>query len=153
MQSNLANTYAELGRFEDALSLRRDVYSGRLRLYGEEHEMTLTAANNYASTLRGLKRFKEAKALLRKVVPVARRVLGESYGTTLRMRSIYAQALYRDDGATLDELREGVETYEDVERTARRVLGGAHPLTPAFESHLKWSRAALAARQTPPRSA
>ena len=149
MQSNLANTYAELGRFEDALSLRRDVYSGRLRLYGEEHEMTLTAANNYASTLRGLKRFKEAKALLRKVVPVARRVLGESYGTTLRMRSIYAQALYRDDGATLDELREGVETYEDVERTARRVLGGAHPLAKDIEWDLRNARETLAARETP----
>ena len=76
MQSNLANTYAELGRFEDALSLRRDVYSGRLRLYGEEHEMTLTAANNYAATLEKLQRYQEAKSLLRRIIPVAQRVLG-----------------------------------------------------------------------------
>ena len=65
---------------------------------------------------------------------------------------MYAQTLYKDECATLDDLREAVATLEDSERTARRVLGGAHPLTPAFESHLKWSRAALAARQTPPGS-
>ena len=68
-------------------------------------------------------------------------------------RWIYAEALYKDDATTLDDLREAVTTLEEIERTARRVLGGAHPLTPAFEAHLKWSRAALAARQTPPRSA
>ena len=33
----------------------------------------------------------------------------------------------RDDGATLDDLREAVTTLEETERTARRVLGGAHP--------------------------
>jgi len=29
---------------------------------------------------------------------------------------------------TLDDLREGVTTLEETERTARRVFGGAHPL-------------------------
>ena len=43
------------------------------------------------------------------------------------MRWIYAQALYKDDGATLDDLREAVTTLEEIERTARRVLGSAHP--------------------------
>ena len=38
-------------------------------------------------------------------------------------------------------------TLEDVERTARRVLGGAHPLTADIERALQHSRAALAARQ------
>ena len=31
--------------------MRRDVYSGRLRLEGEQHEMTLIAASNYADSL------------------------------------------------------------------------------------------------------
>ena len=48
MQGNLANTYHLLGRLEEALRLRRDVYSGRLRLSGENTERTLIAANNYA---------------------------------------------------------------------------------------------------------
>ena len=55
----------------------------------------------------------------------------------------YAESLYKDNGATLDDLRESVTTLEDTERTARRVLGGAHPLTTAIECDLRNARAAL----------
>ena len=113
---------------------------------------TTRAANNYANTLLELKRFEEARTLLRKTILLAQRVLGEGATITLRRRWNYARALYEDPAASLDDLREAVTTLEDIERIARRVLGGAHPLTPAFESHLKWSRAALAARETLPGS-
>jgi len=66
------------------------------------------------------------------------------------MRWIYAMALYQDDGATLDDLREAVTTLEETERIARRVLGGAHPLTTDTENTLRESRAALRARETQP---
>ena len=145
-QNNLAGTYLALGRNEEALSMRRDVYSGRLKLHGEEHEMTLLAANNYADSLNSLKRFKEAKALFRKTLPMARRVLGECHDTTLRMGSLYAKALYEDPGATLDDLREAVTTLEEAERTARRVLGSAHPAVLEFERSLREAREVLAAR-------
>jgi anthranilate phosphoribosyltransferase len=49
--------------------------------------------------------------------------------------------------ATLDDIREGVTTLENVERTARRVLGGAHPFTGGIESDLRNARATLAARE------
>ena len=62
------------------------------------------------------------------------------------MRLGYAVAFYRDEGATLDDLREAVTTLEDVSPTARRVLGGAHPLTGRIEIRLREARAALAAR-------
>ena len=68
------------------------------------------------------------------------------------MRLGYAVAFYRDEGATLDDLREAVETLEDTARTARRVLGGAHPLTAGIENDLQNARAALRARETPPPS-
>ena len=68
----------------------------------------------------------------------------------LRMRLNYAEALCMDDVATLDDLREAVTTLEDLERIARRVLGGAHPLTQGAESDLRKARAALRARETPP---
>ena len=61
-------------------------------------------------------------------------------------------ALYKDTDATLDDLREAVTTLEDVERTARRVLGGAHPTTAWIEGELQKARAALGARETPPPS-
>jgi len=75
------------------------------------------------------------------MTPLARRVLGASHETTLKMRWIYARALYNDTGATLDDLREAVETLEETARTARRVFGGAHPLIEAIEWHLRKARA------------
>jgi len=140
-------TYQNLGRHEQALQIEWDVYSGRLKLNGKEHEDTVGAALNYASSLIDLKRFKQAKSLLRKTTPVARRVLGESNELTLKMRRVYAAAFYMDAGATLDDVREAVDTLEDAERTARQVLGSAHPLTTAIERSLKSSRRVLAAHE------
>ena len=50
-------------------------------------------------------------------------------------------------GATLDDLREAVTTLEETERTARRVLGGAHPTTAGIGEVLQEARAALSARE------
>ena len=148
-QNNLAISYDALGRFERALQMKREVYSGRLKLNGEEHEMTLRAANNYTDTLLRLRRFEEAKSVLRKAAPVARRIVGEEHLLTLKMRKNYARALCLNAGATLDDLREAVTTLEDVERVARRVLGGTHPLAMNIEASLRAARAALRARETP----
>ena len=104
-------------------------------------------AENYALSLCKLQRFKEAKSLMRKTIPVARRVLGEGNESTLRTMCIYAEALSKDDGATLDDLREAVTTLEDTERIARRVLGGAHPTTVMVGRFLREARAALSARE------
>ena len=150
VQNNLATTYRALGRNEEAVCVRKDVYSGRLRLNGKEHEQTLRAAYNYALSLIGLLRFEEAKALLRKTIPVARRVLGEDAQLTLGMRRNYAEALYNDPTATLDDLREAVTMLEDTDRIARRAFGGAHPLVVNIEQALRYSREALSARETPP---
>jgi hypothetical protein len=145
-QSNLANTYAELGRHEDSLRMSRDVYSGNLRLEGAEAEETLRAANNYAWGLFNLRHFDEAKALMRKMMPVARRVFGESDALALKMRWIYAAALYLDTSATLGDLRESVEILESVANSWKRIFGPAHPETPKAQDALKYAREALAAR-------
>ena len=63
------------------------------------------------------------------------------------MRSIYAEVLYKDASSTLGDLRESVETLEDTARTARRVLGGAHPITVGIEHALLEARAALGAHE------
>ena len=61
----------------------------------------------------------------------------------------YAEVLYKDTDATLDDLREGLETIEDAERITRRVFGSAHPLTEGLGYNLREARAALRARETP----
>ena len=147
MKGNLANTYQRLGRLEEALDMKRDAYSGFLKLYGKEHEETLIAANNHAYSLFDLERLEETRKLLRKTIPVARRVLGESRVLTLRMKWTYARALYRDPGATLDDLREAVATFEDSERIARRVFGSKNPATEVHGEWLQYARAGLRARE------
>jgi tetratricopeptide (TPR) repeat protein len=148
-QSNVASAYADLGQLEKALSMERDIYSDSVQLLGEDHEDTSISANNLACTLCQLSRFEETKSLLRKTIPVARRTLGEIKDTTLTMRKAFAEALYRDPGATLADLREAVTTLEEIERTARRVLGDAHPITEEIEGELQDARDALYARGLP----
>ena len=145
VQTCLANSHARLGRDEQASNMLRNVYYGRVRLNGEQHQQTILAALNYANALLNFKRFEEGKSLLIKMIPVARRVLGISNEITLTMRWNYARALYKDDGATLDDVREAVTTLEETEQTARRVLGGANPLVGEIETSLREARAALSA--------
>ena len=127
--------------------MRRDVYSGLLKLDGEEHIETLRAAHNYALSLNDLKRFEETRSLLREMMPVAQRVLGESDGIALQMRKIYAEVLCNDTDATLDDLREAVTTFVELERTARRVLGNSHPTTALVGRNLLEARAELRRRE------
>ena len=87
---------------------------------------------------------------MRKTMPVARRVLGEEHRLALKTRWNYAGALYEDPAATRDDLREAVTTLEETAPTARRVFGGAHPLTTDIEHALQESRAVLRAREAPP---
>ena len=60
-----------------------------------------------------------------------------------------SMALCKDASATLDDLRESVTTFEEIGRTARRVLGGAHPTTTGIEDELRNARVRLRARETP----
>ena len=128
--------------------MQREVYSGRLKFYGEEHSSTIRAALNLAASLVALKSYQEGRSIMLKMTPVARRVLGDTDRLTFKMRLNYATTLWMDAGATLDDLREAMTTLEEAERTARRVFGGAHPLTTAMEDNLRQARAALRARET-----
>ena len=127
--------------------MNRDVYLGCLKLYGKQHKETLREANNLAQLLCALLRFEEARTLMRKTIPVAQSVLNEGNDLMLMMRWAYGRALYRDDAATLDDLREAVTMLEETERIARRVFGGAHPLVAWIERDFQKARAALRARE------
>ena len=80
---------------------------------------------------------------------MARRVLGEGNEITVHLRWNYAQSLYKDDVATLDDLREAVATLEEASPIARRVLGAAHPVARGIELSLAESRAALRKASSP----
>ena len=144
IQNNLAITYAMLGRHEEALRLRREVYFGRLKLDGELEENTLMAAGNYALTLLQLKRFEEAKELLRKTTPVARRVLGNEHELTLSMREDLCCATLCGESSAEEEKREAFRMLEEVAGVMRRVLGPQHPETQRVQDDLEANREAFA---------
>ena len=56
--------------------------------------------------------------------------------------------LYKDEGATLDDLREAETTLEETARIARRVFGETNPLTSVIEEDFQDVRAALRARES-----
>ena len=58
-----------------------------------------------------------------------------------------ARRAVTDPDATLDDIREAVRTLEDLERTIRRVFGGAHPFATGIVDALRLSRATLRARE------
>ena len=73
----------------------------------------------------------------------------KSVAVVARTRKIFAMALYEDPAATRGDLREAMTTLEEIERTARRMLGGAHPLVTAIERNLRASQDAFYARGLP----
>ena len=146
VQSNLANTYQEFGRKEEALRIRRDVHFGFVKQFGQENPQTLSAAQNYVGSLLELARYTEAKELLRNTTPLVQRVLGENDELTQRVKWIHAMALYSDPDATLDDIREAVATLDKLKQTFRRQLGGAHPKTVAIEGSIQEARMTLLLR-------
>ena len=74
---------------------------------------------------------------------------GQMYGHPMT-ESIVACGLQ----TALDNFRGAIVALAETERTARRLLGSAHPVTAGIEVELRYARAALAASETPlPRSA
>ena len=62
------------------------------------------------------------------------------------MRWLYAARLCEDPKGrepTLDDVREAATTLEELERTARRVLGGGHPMAREIKSSMHYARSLL----------
>ena len=57
-----------------------------------------------------------------------------------RPEANWARAFYADTGAALGDLREAVSTLEEIESTARRVLGPANPTAAGIEECLQDAR-------------
>ena len=144
VQGNISSSYAELGRYEEALRIERELYARRSALHGLDIE-TLTAAANLASTLiDNLKQFDEARAFLRDRIPEAMRVCGKDHDITFKMQRMYAQCLFQNDGASRSDLTEAVAKLEDLDRRQTRIFGASHPQTDSTRRCLQVAREKLA---------
>ena len=147
-QSNLANTYNQLGRFEEALRVRRDVYSGSLRLTSiDARQCTLVAALNLSTSLVNNRKFAEARAFIRDQMALAKRVHGSDHPTTLDFQWGYARVFILDNDATAEEIAEAAAILEKTLKIAQRVLGREHPSTGYYRHALEIAREQIALRQ------
>ena len=130
VQSNLANTYCELGRSDEALSAYREAYARCKSLFGNSDERTLMAANNLVFQLQKQNKYTEAVSILREPLLDARRALGDDHDMTLMLGSLLADSLAGPGTSpTVGNLREAIALQEDICKRSRRLLGRSHPYT------------------------
>ena len=139
--SNMALTLKLLGRSEESLAIKREVYEKRHLL--RSHHQALVATHNFCTALEDERLYAEARALLRETIPDARRTLGEEDDLTLRFRKRYATCLCRVDGASRNDIAEAMEILEDVDQRARRVFGPAYPYWADVPDWLEYARKRL----------
>ncbi|CAH0373410.1 unnamed protein product [Pelagomonas calceolata] len=148
VQNNLATTYSMLGRREEAVSLQRDVHSGKIRLFGGSSKEAIIAAQNLVDTLMKLGHHEEALPLLLETIPKSQRVLGKDHEQTFKLQRMHAQILIGKDCASLDDLSLVVATLEDLDRRQRRTQGPDHPQRKMTQVCLDFARKrALLARK------
>ena len=150
VRDNIASCLSELGRNEEALALLRDIFAETRDLFGVEDEETLEAAYSLSTVMvehdcAGCVQFFRDFNLIDKVA----RVHGTDHEIVLRFRRVYARALYSGKNAPLSDVRQAVETLEEICPMMRRVLGPSHPRTAHSERVLMEAREKLAQAEAP----
>ena len=143
-KDNLGICYARLGRDEDALALRCELYTRSVALNHSSFERCGLALN-LCNSLVDTNRCSEGTRFLRKILPEARCGLGLDHGLYLKLRWTLAICLFKDDGAPQDNLVEAVTILEELSTTARQVYSNCHPYTTRIQGHLEAARSTLAA--------
>ena len=105
-QTNLAVCLGDLGRDDEALVLKREVYTRRVATLGASHENTFSSGNNLANSFNKLGLWSDAKTLLvDQLLPAARRSLGSDHRVILCMNETLVAALTSNPERTRDNLR------------------------------------------------
>ena len=146
-KTNIALCYYRLGRHEEALNLRRQVYARGVAL-GISNKDLFIDVLNLSWSLNETGRYTEAKSFLREQLPKARRVLGVDHDTVIQMRWQHAETLRLDGDASREDLVEAVTVLEELSRKTQRIYGTSHPLPTDIRTTLGLARKKLAAFDT-----
>ncbi|QKW17640.1 tetratricopeptide repeat protein (plasmid) [Verrucosispora sp. NA02020] len=114
-RANLATSYRQAGRTNDAIPLEERVLADRVRLLGDEHPNTLTSRANLATSYWQAGRTNDATTLLEKVLTDSERLLGDEHPDTLTSRANLATS-YRRAGRTNDATTLLEKVLTDSER-------------------------------------
>ncbi|WP_328978415.1 tetratricopeptide repeat protein [Streptomyces canus] len=130
-RNNLAASYGQAGRIDEAIGLLERVVVDHERVLGEDQPDTLTSRGNLAASYRQAGRIDEAIGLLKRVIAECERVLGEDHPHTLTARGHLAVS-YRQAG----RIDEAIGLLKRVIADDERVLGADHPDTLTSRGHL-----------------
>jgi serine/threonine-protein kinase len=122
--NDLALSYDNLGRHEDALKLGRETLEARQTVLGTDHPDTLRSMHRASVSYWHLGRYEEARTLSEKALSLLTSTLGRNHSDTLRCMDLLAR--------TYQFLRRHEEAlnlaWETVE-LRRATLGAENPLT------------------------
>ncbi|MFG2620757.1 tetratricopeptide repeat protein [Streptomyces sp. NPDC048507] len=121
---NLATTFNDLGRHQDALTLREQVRTDSERLLGHDHPATLVARTNLAATYSALGNYGDALALQEEVLTDCKRLLGEDHRETLLARANLATTY-----GGLGRHHDALALQERVLAETEHIRGHDHPDT------------------------
>ncbi|KJE24368.1 NB-ARC domain-containing protein [Frankia torreyi] len=131
VQTTLARTYTDLGRYQEAFDLDQDVHRRLLARLGNDHPATLAAASDMAAGLNRLGRVEEARRLDEETFTTRRAILGEDHPDTLTSANNLAADLWwlghHEEARALDQ-----KTLDQ----RREALGADHPDTLTSASNL-----------------
>jgi hypothetical protein len=91
--ARFSRVYSECGLFNDALQLQSQVRDFLIRIFGEEHPLTIKITLFLVSTLWELSRAKEATELYRQIYESCLKSLGVDHPLTLRVTGMLSASL------------------------------------------------------------
>ncbi|KAJ5184564.1 hypothetical protein N7472_009404 [Penicillium cf. griseofulvum] len=132
--ANLASTYTNQGRWEEAEQLQVQVMETNKTKLGEDHPYTLSSMANLASTYTNQGRWEEAEQLQVQVMETSKRILGEDHPNTL---SSMANLAFTWKSSAHDA--KAINLLRDCLNKQKQRLGLNHPSTSSLsETLLKW---------------
>ena len=151
-QGAIATCLEHLGRIEESQKLAVQVHGRTKELLGTRHKNTIISAGNLAISLQDSGRHAEALSLTAEYIPVSESELGPHDSATLRLRNSYLRSRcfevversQVDPSVSLEDIREIAVSFEDLYRTALRVLGGQHPITVQCKEDIAVCRTGIA---------
>ena len=141
----IANCLSKLGRHDECLALRREVWAESRRVgvlvnYGAAIDLGCSLLEDDP-----MSSISEAIELTRELIPLALEEYGDHGSITNKLRHILAIALCSLPRLSLDSMIEGEAILAGVVRQADRALGPEHPDVPGLHRRLAGIRAYLEA--------
>ena len=131
IMTNLANAYSNVKRYEEALPISMSSFQMCLKIYGEDHAITINAAEVLASVLFHLKDHEHAIQLQQMTYHKRKAIFGE-----LHLETILALNNLASDYLVMGKAEESLTILEDAYHSAKDLYAKEHRIMLSLMSNL-----------------